>query len=386
MKLARQKDKLLLKRINVKFILFFSVLFCFFFLTNKDSEDELSSTGNFFTTGCSIPIPNATKLKLNISFFVDRVRWLQQRTWKIRLFEFYRVLSKKKSELVFGFYFSRIALYISFLDLALKFPQNAHRHTRYSIEAFTLIKAFSILNNAFTRRFYPGDMRHACLAFYIIYNTKNKFINTLRALDPEAYLFNKATMTTGAMQSQNYPFFGSNLQGKETTAHNQPLDFPYSPCRMQSPNYYNQAPLPNFMSPMPQGNLGQVNGYTAEPSPYTANPPITGQNSNSLHMDHQSYYSPQEASQNCSFHQYAWLKSTSSPENWWHSSNATGKYWTITSSFALSSFTRSLAHQLGSPHSCTSHRRGQLLPSLLTMWNVYRITNNLCGLQALIRH
>ena len=53
---------------------FFSVLFCFFFLTNKDSEDELSSTGNFFTTGCSIPIPNATKLKLNISFFVDRVR------------------------------------------------------------------------------------------------------------------------------------------------------------------------------------------------------------------------------------------------------------------------------------------------------------------------
>ena len=169
-------------------------------------------------------------------------------------------------------------------------------------------------------------MRHACLAFYIIYNTKNKFINTLRALDPEAYLFNKATMTTGAMQSQNYPFFGSNLQGKETAAHNQPLDFPYSPCRMQSPNYYNQAPLPNFMSPMPQGNLGQVNGYTAEPSPYTANPPITGQNSNSLHMDHQSYYSPQEASQNCSFHQYAWLKSTSSPENWWHSSNATGKY------------------------------------------------------------
>lgn len=170
-------------------------------------------------------------------------------------------------------------------------------------------------------------MRHACLAFYIIYNTKNKFINTLRALDPEAYLFNKATMTTGAMQSQNYPFFGSNLQGKETTAHNQPLDFPYSPCRMQSPNYYNQAPLPNFMSPMPQGNLGQVNGYTAEPSPYTANPPITGQNSNSLHMDHQSYYSPQEASQNCSFHQYAWLKSTSSPENWWHSSNATGTAW-----------------------------------------------------------
>lgn len=69
-----QKDKRLLKRINVEFILFFSVLFCFFFLTNKDSEDELSSTGNFFTTGCSIPIPNATKLKLNISFFVDRVR------------------------------------------------------------------------------------------------------------------------------------------------------------------------------------------------------------------------------------------------------------------------------------------------------------------------
>ena len=53
---------------------FFLFCFVFFFLTNKDSEDELSSTGNFFTTGCSIPIPNATKLKLNISFFVDRVR------------------------------------------------------------------------------------------------------------------------------------------------------------------------------------------------------------------------------------------------------------------------------------------------------------------------
>ena len=53
------------------------------------------------------------------------------------------------------------------------FLKNAHWHTRYSIEAFTLIKAFSILNNAFTRRFNPGDIRHACLAFtlFIIQKT-----------------------------------------------------------------------------------------------------------------------------------------------------------------------------------------------------------------------
>lgn len=160
---------------------------------------------------------------------------------------------------------------------------------------------------------------------YIIYNTKNKFINTLCVLSSDAYLFIRTTMTTGAMQSQNYPYFGSNLQGKtEPGSHGQQLDFPYTPCRMQSPNYYNQSPLPNFMSPLPQGSLGQVNGYTAEPSSYP-NAPISGQNGGSIPMDHQGYYSPQEAGQNCSFHQYAWLKSTTSPENWWHNSTAAGQ-------------------------------------------------------------
>lgn len=124
------------------------------------------------------------------------------------------------------------------------------------------------------------------------------------------------------MQS-NYPYFGSNLQAKESGSHGQQLDFPFSPCRMQSPNYYNQSPLPNFMSPMPQGNLGQVNGYTTEPPAY-GNVPISAQNGGSLPIDHQNYYPPQEAGHNCSFHQYAWLKSTSSPENWWQNSTAAG--------------------------------------------------------------
>lgn len=231
----------------------------------------------------------------------------------------------RRAQFLFSFYDSApgLAIFYTSFDLALKFPKTAHSHTRYSIEPFTLIKAFSILNNAFTRRFSPGDIRHACLAFYIIYNTKNKFINTLGALVSEAYLSVRATMTTGAMQSQNYSYFGSNLPGKDTGSHAQQLDFPYTPCRMQSPNYYNQSPLPSFMSPMPQGSLGQVNGYTAEPSTYP-NAPISGQNGSTIPIDHQSYYSPQEAGQNCSFHQYAWLKSTSSAENWWHNSTAAG--------------------------------------------------------------
>ena len=164
-------------------------------------------------------------------------------------------------------------------------------------------------------------MRHACLEFYIIYNIENKFINTHRS---KAYRFIRAAMTTGAMHSQNYSYFGSSMAVKENAALSQPLDFPYSPCRMQSPNYYNQSPLPNFMSAMPQGNHGQMNGYTAEPTSYP-NAPMPGPTASPISLDHQGYYSPAEANQNCSFHQYAWLKSTSSStENWWHNAAATG--------------------------------------------------------------
>lgn len=66
---SRQKDKLLLKRINVKFILFFSVLFCFFFLTNKDSEDELSSTGNFFYHWLFYSNTKCDKIKIKYFLF-----------------------------------------------------------------------------------------------------------------------------------------------------------------------------------------------------------------------------------------------------------------------------------------------------------------------------
>ena len=230
------------------------------------------------------------------------------------------------SPTIFHYFFisrkAQACIFYSRQNLALKFPKNAYWRTRYSIGAFTLIKAFSILNNAFTRRFNPGDIRHACLAFYIINNTKNKFINTLGTIHSVAFLAGRARMTTGAMQS-NYPYFGSNLP-KESGSHGQQLDFPYSPCRMQSPNYYNQSALPNFMPPMPQGNLGQVNGYANEPPAY-GNVPISAQNGGSLPIDHQNYYSPQDAGHNCSFHQYAWLKSTSSPENWWQNSTTAGQ-------------------------------------------------------------
>ena len=132
-------------------------------------------------------------------------------------------------------------------------------------------------------------------------------------------------MSLGAMQSQTYPYYGSNIPSKEPTLNQQPpLDYSYSPCRMQSPSYYNQNALPNFMSISSQASHTQVNGYNTEApsfqhsqipnqSPATPNAPIDA-----------PYFSTQDPNQSCSFHQYAWLKSTA-PENWWHNASA-GNY------------------------------------------------------------
>lgn len=128
--------------------------------------------------------------------------------------------------------------------------------------------------------------------------------------------------TLVAMQSpQSFPaYYGTGLQTKEPTQAN-PLDFSYSQCRMQSPNYYtNQNTMPNFMS---MSQTSQVNGYSSEPVPPFQHGQITGgQNTAASPVDHhQGYFPNQEPSQNCSFHQYAWLKSTA-PENWWHNSTS----------------------------------------------------------------
>lgn len=129
------------------------------------------------------------------------------------------------------------------------------------------------------------------------------------------------------MHPQTYPYFGGNLQPKEPSPHVQSLDYPYSPCRMQSPNYYNQGPMPNFMSAMPQGNHSQVNGYSVSPEgpAFQHSAQIASQNQAPTAHEHQPYAgfgSSQDPSQNCSFHQYAWIKSTGNPENWWHNTSA----------------------------------------------------------------
>lgn len=128
------------------------------------------------------------------------------------------------------------------------------------------------------------------------------------------------------MQSpQTYPaYFGGGLQNKEPQTHTNPLDFSYSQCRMQSPNYYNQNALPNFMSMSQTSHNAQVNGYNTEPVPPFQHGQIPNQTTAaSSPVDHNQSYFPNQAepNQNCSFHQYAWLKSTA-PENWWHNASS----------------------------------------------------------------
>ena len=127
------------------------------------------------------------------------------------------------------------------------------------------------------------------------------------------------------MHPQTFSYFGGNLQPKETSPHVQSLDYPYSPCRMQSPNYYSQGPLPNFMTAMPQSNHSQVNGYSVSHEgssfqPHSAQLPSQPQAPNPI--DHQSYFgATSDPNQNCSFHQYAWIKSTTNADNWWPNSS-----------------------------------------------------------------
>lgn len=129
-------------------------------------------------------------------------------------------------------------------------------------------------------------------------------------------------MSTLAMQSPQFPaYYGTGLQTKEPPQnHTNQLDFSYSQCRMQSPNYYSQNAMPNFMS---MSQTSQVNGYNAEPVPPFQHGQIgANQNTAASPVDHhQPYFPSQEPSQNCSFHQYAWLKSTA-PENWWHNTSS----------------------------------------------------------------
>lgn len=124
------------------------------------------------------------------------------------------------------------------------------------------------------------------------------------------------------MQSpQSFPaYYGTGIQSKEQPqSHANPLDFSYTQCRMQSPNYYNQNAMPNFMS---MSQTSQVNGYNTESIPPFQHGQIAAnQNTAASPVDHQNYFPNQEPSQNCSFHQYAWLKSTA-PENWWHNTTS----------------------------------------------------------------
>ncbi|XP_032222624.1 homeobox protein Hox-C4 [Nematostella vectensis] len=129
------------------------------------------------------------------------------------------------------------------------------------------------------------------------------------------------------MQStQTYPaYYGTATEKPQS--HVQSLDFPYSQCRMQSPNYYGQTSMPNFMAAMPSNTHStQVNGYSPEPmQSFQGQMPNT--NNTASPIDHQSYFSGSaEPGQNCSFHQYAWLKSTA-PDNWWPNSTTGNSGW-----------------------------------------------------------
>ncbi|XP_031554274.1 homeobox protein Hox-A9-like isoform X2 [Actinia tenebrosa] len=98
---------------------------------------------------------------------------------------------------------------------------------------------------------------------------------------------------------------------------------------MQSPSYYNQNALPNFMSMSQTSHNAQVNGYNTEPVPpfqHGQLPNQTTAETSPVDHGHQPYFpNQQEPNQNCSFHQYAWLKSTA-PENWWHNASSTNAW------------------------------------------------------------